>query len=171
MLSRQRYMEAYLGEVERAKDRLSPGARFHYTMIRANEIMAAMKVIQEEKAALSARRRLVKVLIIEDNKELAEAMFAAMDDKGHEIYVENTAEDGIDAAKQDPKIDFILLDFGLPKMGGLAAAIRLRELLPKAPIWIITGHPVESIPECEAITGIFQKPLDLNRLYSAMGSN
>ena len=67
-----------------------------------------------------------------------------------------------DAVKKDP--DVVLLDVNMPRMNGLEALPRLRELLPDAAIFVLTSSSAE---ECEkealdrGASGFMAKPRNI----------
>ena len=56
------------------------------------------------------------------------------------LKVVGEAEDGIDAVRQAQELqpDLILLDIGLPKLNGIAAAVRICTLAPDAKLLFIS---------------------------------
>jgi DNA-binding NarL/FixJ family response regulator len=61
-------------------------------------------------------------------------------ESGFEVCGE--AVDGYDAIEkaQELKPDLILLDMSMPRMNGIQAAPKLKELLPRTPIVLFTSH-------------------------------
>ena len=74
----------------------------------------------------SAGTRKNRILVVDDNKDSANSMAAMLEMLGHEA---RAAFDGIAAVEtaESYKPDIVLLDIGLPKMSGLAAARKIRE--------------------------------------------
>jgi PAS domain S-box-containing protein len=68
-----------------------------------------------------------KVLIVDDNHDVADSLAEWLRDFGHEVWVANSGES---ALRQAQKIqpDLMLVDIGLPDMSGLDVARRLRSL-------------------------------------------
>lgn len=66
-----------------------------------------------------------KILIIEDEKSLAEALRDKITSNGYQVIIANDGEEGLRAAKsEDP--DLILLDIILPKKDGMTVLEELR---------------------------------------------
>jgi two-component system phosphate regulon response regulator PhoB len=71
--------------------------------------------------AAESRRRIV---MIEDDRDIAEAMSYALDRAGFSVRVARTGEEGLDAVRKGA--DLILLDLNLPGMDGLEVCRLLR---------------------------------------------
>jgi DNA-binding response OmpR family regulator len=66
-----------------------------------------------------------KILIIEDDRDLAEMLNAYLRVQGYEVVISNWGEEGIRAA-QTAKPDLLILDIRLPDIDGFEVARRLR---------------------------------------------
>jgi two-component system CheB/CheR fusion protein len=67
----------------------------------------------------------LRILIVEDQVDSAEALAVALRLEGHEVRVAYDGETGL-AAAAELKPDVALLDIGLPRLSGYAVATRLR---------------------------------------------
>jgi PAS domain S-box-containing protein len=85
----------------------------------------------------TAKRR---VLVVDDNVDAAESMAALLSMLGHEIRTANDGEQAVELA-QAFEPDLILMDIGMPRMNGLEAARRIRQL------------PLRKRPKIAALTG------------------
>ena len=86
------------------------------------------------------QRRLLRVLIVDDNHDAADSMAAMLELMGHHAEV---AYDGIKALQlaYDLEPDLVLLDLGLPDMDGFEVARRLRRLPNRIPrVVALTGY-------------------------------
>lgn len=84
-----------------------------------------------------------RILIIDDNVNLARGFAIALNRAGYDAVVAHTADDGLSlAAEHQP--DAILLDFRMPFVNGVGFLYRLRELrsLRDVPVMVITGESV-----------------------------
>jgi two-component system, OmpR family, alkaline phosphatase synthesis response regulator PhoP len=66
-----------------------------------------------------------KILIIEDEKDLREALHTSLENAGYTVSTAVDGEDGLTQALQ-VKPDLILLDIGMPKMNGHQVLNELR---------------------------------------------
>jgi PAS domain S-box-containing protein len=115
-----------------------------------------------------------RVLIVEDNRDAADTMAAAVRAWGHQSQ---TSYDGSEAlagaAEFKPQV--ILLDIGLPRMTGYEVAKRLRQLpgVGGAMIIAVSGYGQEEDRERGREAGIdhhFTKPVDLDELEALLAS-
>jgi signal transduction histidine kinase len=128
-------------------------------------------LVTREKPAPSFRRR--KILVVDDNRDAAEALAIALETQGHQV---KTAFDGIAALQAVPEFraDIVLLDIGLPVMDGYEVAQKLR-LMPggdRLRIVAVSGYGQESDRERSKRAGFDMhvvKPIDLNALDDILG--
>ena len=71
----------------------------------------------------------LRILIIEDNPDIAEPLAVLLTRWGHEVRAERDPRRGLRLALAPPRFDLILLDIGLPEMDGYAVARELRQRL------------------------------------------
>lgn len=70
----------------------------------------------------------MKILIVEDNKDLIDALKAFLEGIGHEeIIIANDGQEGIDKHQSNRDIDLIISDINMPKMLGPDMALKIRE--------------------------------------------
>src|SRR5260370_1312965 len=80
-----------------------------------------------------------RIIIAEDDEDLAFVLREALRRQRYDIDVAPTAGGLLDGLKAAP-YDLILLDVRLPDMDGLDAIPRCRELAPDTPIIVMTAH-------------------------------
>jgi DNA-binding response OmpR family regulator len=84
-----------------------------------------------------------RVLIIDDNVNLARGFALVLGHEGYDVSIAHTADDGLRlAAEQQPHA--ILLDFLMPFVNGVGFLYRLRQVrsLRNVPVMVITGAAV-----------------------------
>lgn len=79
-----------------------------------------------------------KILIIEDDHDIATGLHLDLDEEGYEVEV---VADGLDGTRRatDSQWDLILLDIMLPRKGGFEICRELRRLKIKTPILMLTA--------------------------------
>ena len=89
--------------------------------------------------AMEASDRAVRVLVVEDDEEIAQVLQRSLRMEGYEVKL---AGDGLRALEesQDFLPDLIVLDLGLPGMDGLDVARRLRRDEDDTPILMLTAR-------------------------------
>ena len=76
--------------------------------------------------AATARSAPLKVLVVDDNRDIVDTLVILLESTGNEARV---AYDGLEAVRlaEQHRPDVILLDLGLPKIDGYEACRRIRE--------------------------------------------
>jgi DNA-binding response OmpR family regulator len=85
-----------------------------------------------------------RILIIDDNVNLARGFATALGRAGYDVCLAHTAEEGLRlAAERSPHA--ILLDFRMPFVNGVGFLYRLRQVptLRDVPVMVITGASVD----------------------------
>ena len=87
----------------------------------------------------------VRILVVDDYEPFRRFERSTLE-RRCDLQVVCEAADGLEAVRQAEQLkpDLILLDIGLPKLNGIQAAQRIRELAPKAKIIFVTQ---ESSPD------------------------
>jgi CheY-like chemotaxis protein/nitrogen-specific signal transduction histidine kinase len=112
----------------------------------------------------------MRILVAEDNDDIRDATIMLLATLGAET---RTARDGLEAvelASREP-FDVVLMDIRMPRLDGLAATRRLRELGFRAPIVALTADAVpEHLEECRAAgcTTHLAKPLETEQLAAVL---
>ncbi len=81
-----------------------------------------------------------KILIVEDDRAIAQSLTRLLSREGYYIAHERTAEEAVTHLQQDPAFDLALLDVMLPGMDGFACCRALRSQGWRAPIIMLTGR-------------------------------
>jgi signal transduction histidine kinase/DNA-binding response OmpR family regulator len=132
----------------------------------------------EEAAVAPARSRPQqrrRVLIVDDDVDAAEMLAQALKDAGHEVREEHDGTSALVAAAQFQP-DVVLLDLGLPGMGGIEVARRLRTYPQLAGVRIVAltgfGQPGEQTRTAAVgIESHLVKPVDLEAVMEAIGTS
>jgi two-component system response regulator AtoC len=107
-----------------------------------------------------------RILITEDDEDLAFVLREAMVRQGHRVEIAPTAGALFDKLSGG-SYDLILLDVKLPDMDGLEAIPRVRELAPETPIIVMTAHGTHQMALDAIARGaydFFTKPLKMAEL-------
>ena len=87
------------------------------------------------------RKRSARILIVDDNVDLARGLARLLQIHGHEVQIAHDGLSGLDKARES-KPEVVLLDIGLPGMDGYQVAARLRrdEAVMGATLIAISGY-------------------------------
>jgi two-component system OmpR family response regulator len=81
----------------------------------------------------------MRLLIVEDNRALAENVASAFQAKGYAVDCVADGEEA-DAALHNQSYDLVILDLGLPALDGLEVLRRLRRRKSRVPVLILTAR-------------------------------
>jgi two-component system, OmpR family, alkaline phosphatase synthesis response regulator PhoP len=85
---------------------------------------------------------MTKVLVVEDERDLALGLRANLEVEGYEVTVAHTGEDGYNAAMRE-RPDLVILDLMLPDTDGYDVLGRLRKARLDMPVLILTARGEE----------------------------
>lgn len=109
-----------------------------------------------------------RLLIVEDNAELAENLCEILESEGHEVDVCASAEDALERVA-GARFDGILTDMRLPGGSGLELIERLRQRNDATPIVMMTAYAdavaTQRAEKLGALAVVF-KPLDIRGLLA-----
>jgi DNA-binding response OmpR family regulator len=112
-----------------------------------------------------------RVLVIEDQEDLAELYEQALGKEGYEVSKAYTGEEGV-ALFEDNGADAVVLDMTLPEMHGVQTLQSIRGLNANVPVIVVTGETSdETRRKCERL-GVQQylsKPADYRDILDALG--
>jgi len=111
-----------------------------------------------------------RVLIVEDNTDLARLLERSLETHGHKAEVtRNGTEAIVVAERQWPHI--ALIDIGLPGLDGFYVARELRRIVPDAMLIAVTGRDDPEIRAAALATGFnhyFPKPVELRTILDLL---
>src|SRR5437016_1876245 len=120
------------------------------TMVATGQIAAGGKIrvdLTEDKSGLVIHARELNepraaapatVLIVDDNRDLLRFLERLVAQSGWRLLMAETAEAGIELVTRE-KPSLALLDYLLPDDNGVALGVRLREMMPRIPVIIMSG--------------------------------
>ncbi|MBY0514511.1 MAG: response regulator, partial [Gemmataceae bacterium] len=120
------------------------------------------RVVSEEADALPPDARFVPpgtetVLLADDDPAVQKLARMALESAG---YVVLTADDGVEAVevadRHAPRLDLIVTDLVMPRLGGLGVVTRVRQKRPGLPAVVVSGYP--DISAAEEGVHVMRKP-------------
>ena len=109
---------------------------------------------------------MMKIVIIEDDKDIASFLALAVQNLGYETAVAHDGRSGL-ALIQQTSPDLILLDLHLPEVSGdeILRRVRADEALRSVPVIVLTGESTMLKPAVEAQANFtLVKPIDVRVL-------
>jgi DNA-binding response OmpR family regulator len=122
----------------------------------------------EEKQNGDAKR----ILLVDDDAEIVEAMRVALESKGYEILIARDGNQGLAMAERDDP-DLVILDMMMPKRSGFLVLERLRRTrrIPMRVIMITAneGSRHKAYAEMLGVDDYIRKPFAMDRLLDSVG--
>ena len=85
---------------------------------------------------------MAQLLLVEDDAAIRSALIRALSERGHAVASTSAAMDGLQQILQNPP-DLVLLDLGLPDLGGYEA-LKMIRAVSAVPVVVITARDEES---------------------------
>jgi DNA-binding response OmpR family regulator len=124
----------------------------------------------EEK--IDAKATAVKrILLVDDDREIVEAIKVALETQGYEILVARDGNQGLAMAeREDP--DLVILDMMMPKRSGFLVLEKLRRTRP-VPVRVIMitaneGSRHKAYAEMLGVDDYIRKPFPMDRLINSV---
>src|SRR6188474_39910 len=112
----------------------------------------------------------LQILVIDDDKHLAETIAESLERRGHACTVATGGKAGVAKLEQEA-FDVVLTDLKMADLHGLEVVERCRQLRPDAEVFVITGFAdVKTAVEAmkRGASHYLQKPLDLAELRAVV---
>ena len=105
------------------------------------------------------------ILIVEDDREIREAMREALEDAGYNVTVAQHGRDALDKLQSMQKPMLILLDLMMPVMSGpeLLEVLRADHDADEIPIVVVSAYSLSDDSSC-GVAGFLPKPFTLHAL-------
>jgi CheY-like chemotaxis protein len=87
----------------------------------------------------------LEVLLVEDDELVQLSLREALETLGHRVRAAGSGEQALQMVAEGLRPDVVLLDLNMPGLGGARTLPRLRDLLPRVPVVVITGRPDQTV--------------------------
>lgn len=113
-----------------------------------------------------------KTILIAEDEEVSRYFFEkALKRTRANLFFVNDGIEAIEMIKENAEIDLVLMDIRLPRLDGLQATAKIKELIPELPVIIQTAYAMQSAHE-EAIKcgcdEFITKPIKIETLLSIL---
>lgn len=160
------FMSAQPGEDLVRLGRLPPEAPLLSKPFDERALGLALRRVLDGKA--KAPRR---VLLVEDSEDIRDSLCALLEGEGYQVLMARDGYEGLAVALREHP-DAVLSDLGLPRLGGLDLARRLRRALPETRLVAMTGRAEAAERDAAKEAGFdayLIKPADVGQILRALG--
>ena len=126
---------------------------------------------QSDPRARPNRPGLASILIAEDNESVLEVTARMLSDAGFEVLVAPDGVAALDIIMNRERVDLLITDIRMPRMGGDELSRKALELHPDLPIIYVSGYPADWNPQAAKIGRrqvFLRKPFTLDDLLRAI---
>jgi CheY-like chemotaxis protein len=112
----------------------------------------------------------MRILIIEDEPEVAEVVGAALTHQGHQTTLALAGTDGLERIVAD-RPDVVFLDIVMPGLSGVGVLREIRRRVPDLPVIVLSGRAdSQDLDEARrlGVTAVILKPWTLHQLDEAL---
>lgn len=109
----------------------------------------------------------LRVLVIDDEPEVREALAELIESQGHAVAQAGGAREGLKRLECEPAFDLVLTDLGMPEMTGWQLAFAIKHRWPDVVVGLITGwgeEPPRASENRSAVDFVVGKPISLDSL-------
>jgi CheY-like chemotaxis protein len=113
----------------------------------------------------------LRILVIDDEIGVREAMADTLADEGHTIIQAGSGKEGLARLSEGVRVDVVITDLGMPEMTGWDVARAVRADWPGLPIGLVTGWAVAlemSEDERRAVDFVIAKPYTIEAVRQAL---
>lgn len=113
-----------------------------------------------------------KTILIAEDDELSRYFFEkALKKTRANLFFVNDGIKALEMIRENSEIDLVLMDIRLPKMDGIDATLKIKELNPELPVIIQTAYAIESAHDEAFKSGcdeFITKPIKIETLLSIL---
>lgn len=114
------------------------------------------------------------ILVVEDQAINREMICEILHDAGAKTLEAANGLESLSQVQKYPHIDGIIMDYQMPDMNGMTAAVRLRAAGFDKPIYLVSASPLselQSKPEFSAFSGHLHKPFTIDEIVGLFSKN
>jgi CheY-like chemotaxis protein len=124
---------------------------------------------EESADASPTESRPLRILLVEDNPQVADVAIALLTEEGHSVSHIATADEALARLHADPAFDLVFSDLVMPgELDGLDLARRIQTKWPALPILLATGYSDAASPAIEEGFTLLTKPYQPDTLLATI---
>jgi DNA-binding response OmpR family regulator len=102
-----------------------------------------------------------RVLVVDDDRDLADSLAAVIEARGHAVSIAYSGEEAMRLAGEE-QFEIVFLDVIMPGRNGVESLFALKRMQPRAAIYMMTGFSVDDLIEqalAGGALGVLRKPV------------
>ncbi len=106
-----------------------------------------------------------RVLVVDDEALIRWSLTQTLEDRGFEVQQASSASDALKCVTSDDSFDVVLLDFRLPDSNDLGLLARMRQILPRAAVILMTAYSTPEVAQGALDLGavrVVSKPFEMS---------
>src|SRR5262249_52470862 len=120
----------------------------------------------------TARRtpmRRANVMIVDDDRDLAESLAEMLELQGHTVQVVSNGQEAVECHRKN-EFDITFMDVRMPVMNGVDSFFAIRALRPDAKVVLMTGYEESMVAKALAAgaLGLLTKPFQMDDLLAKL---
>ena len=112
----------------------------------------------------------LKILVLDDDIDLAEGLAEILEMNGHVVAVVHNGINAVDAFREND-FDVGFFDVKMPGMNGVESFLEIKKIKPDAKVFMMTGYSVEQLLQqalANGALGVMRKPFDVDKLIGKL---
>jgi two-component system OmpR family response regulator len=110
-----------------------------------------------------------KVLLVDDDLDIAELGAMLLSDHGFEVVVAHSALEALQVLEHDNEVDAMVSDIVMPGMDGLDLADAVTSMYPKMKVVLVSGYSAHNVTRRNEKTYLFAaKPYQVSRILELL---
>ncbi len=113
------------------------------------------------------------ILLVDDEENVLDVGEQMLNRLGYEVLLARDGQEALEIYKENQdKIDIVLLDMIMPRMGGGETFDRIKEINPEIKVLLLSGYGIDGRATeilNRGCDGFMQKPFNINELSQKIG--
>jgi len=133
-------------------------------------VRIALPTIASGRRPVAATSPVARVLVVEDEPGVREALVEALTQQGHVARIAADGRAALQIVEREP-VDAVVTDLALPGMSGLEVARAVKHLRPGTPVLLVTAWPVGADAtrlETAGVDAVVEKPVGLSEFRATL---
>lgn len=111
-----------------------------------------------------------KVLVVDDNRSLTEALGDVLEAKGYEVDLAFDGDQAVERVRAASSgYGCIIMDIRMPRMSGIDAFKEIKKINPAVPVILMTAYSVQGLIDearVEGVVAVVRKPVAIDKIVA-----